>query len=403
MNTSTFTRRILPALVPLFTCLACASPEESPADAPPPEVTEQGTEQSIPTSITDAEALRSTAHRLAGLETGLGTPWDHHAQELSKVWKDIEERHLEPMSTWSVQTLHTLAPADAPLFYPFGGPDFSSAHRFFPQATSYILIGLEPPGTLPELNDFDPETLTAELERLRGGFDSMVEAGYFVAKHMEQEFVDAQRLDGMLPVLYISLAREGFVPIATRYITFDETGTVVYPQTVTPEAARAVEIEFIPEAESGGVEGAVQSAVKGGTAPRRLYYISQDLSNEGFQQTPSFERFMAAQAPFNVYMKSAMYFPHTEEFSRFDKLVSAHAQNLLQDDSGLPFHTLDPAEWTVRLFGEYTATLSNYQEWFQPDLRDAYTEADDQPVDFSIGYNSRISGSTLIWAERVNR
>jgi len=390
-------------LASLTTCfVACSGPEESTTPAPsaaqPSQAAAQPSQAAaqpsqaktvpIPASITDAASLRSTVRRLAGLEVGLGEPWDQHAEELGQIWQAIEERHLHPMAAWAGQELASLTPADTTLFYPFGGPDLSSAHRFFPGAANYILIGLEPPGTLPQLEGFEPQMLSAELERLRGGFDSMVEAGYFVAKHMEQEFVDAHRLDGMLPVIYIELAREGFVPLSVRYFTLSSAGGVVYPETVTTETARAVEIEFVADGESEAT-------------PRRLYYISQDLSNDGFEQTPGFERFLAAQAPLNVYMKSAMYLPHRAEFSYFDGLVSTHARNLLQDDSGIPLSALEPSKWDLRLFGVYTATLANYQEWFQPGLRDAYAaQAEARPVDFSIGYNSRISGSCLIWAQR---
>lgn len=377
---------------PFATCIlfltACPGPKESTAPAPPQVQSSEALSERIPAGITDAAALRSTVRRLAGLENGIGAPWDQHAEELGQVWQAIEERHLDPIGTWAVQELTPLTQAETPLFYPFGGPDFSSAYRFFPSAASYILIGLEPPGALPQLAGFDPQALTAELERLRGGFDSMVDAGYFVAKHMEQEFVDAHRLDGMLPVLYIALAREGFVPVSVRYFTLDDAGRVIYPQAVTAETARAVEIQFILEGENKA-------------APRHLYYLSQDLSNDGFEQNPGFERFLASRGPLNVYMKSAMYFPHTVEFSRFDDLVSSQARNLLQDDSGIPFRSLDEADWNLSLFGAYTATLPNYQEWFQPDLRDAYAaRPQERPVDFSIGYNRRISGSCLIWAER---
>ena len=39
----------------------------------------------------------------------------------------------------------------ATLFYPFGGPDLLSAAQFFPAASSYVLVGLEPPGRIPRL------------------------------------------------------------------------------------------------------------------------------------------------------------------------------------------------------------------------------------------------------------
>ena len=78
-----------------------------------------------------------------------------------------------------------------------------------------------------------------------------------------------------------------------------------------------------------------------------------------------------------------------------------HAQTLLQEDSGIPLQQIDGDRFDVTLFGAYEATLPNYREYFQPDLRDAYAAAGPEPLPFDIGYNARIAGSCLIWAERA--
>ena len=40
------------------------------------------------------------------------------------------------------------------IFYPFSGPDYLTAHAFFPNADKYVMLGLEPVGKLPELKKF---------------------------------------------------------------------------------------------------------------------------------------------------------------------------------------------------------------------------------------------------------
>ena len=362
-----------------------ATVDGSPAEGTKPAIPND--EPTSPGTLDDAEALATTARRLAGLDdAGGASPWAEHAAALEPLWKTIAEQHLDPMASWAEDALGTIGDAELPVFYPFGGPDLPSVQQFFPRARSYVLIGLEPPGTLPRLEGAEATTLASELERLRSGFENLAEKGYFVAKHMEADFA-AHHLEGFLPVLYIALARSGHLPTTVRFFSLDDDGTPRTLDTVTPSTARFVELTFRP-ADDPQAE------------PRTLYYLAQDLSNEGFAATPGFARFIAALGPQNIYMKAAMYLPHTPDFSDFETLVLDHAQTLLQEDSGIPLAALDDQRFDITLFGAYDATLPNYREYFQPDLRDAYAATRPDPLPFAIGYNRIIAGTCLIWAER---
>lgn len=389
---------VLAACTPTDPVSAPASETATGEVAPP--ATPAGDEPSFPGTLDDAEALAETARRLAGLDdAGGATPWTEHAAALEPLWNTIEEQHLAPMAAWAEGALADVDDASLPVFYPFGGPDLPSVQQFFPEAGSYVLIGLEPPGTLPRLDGADAETLARELERLRSGFENLAEKGYFVAKHMEADFA-ARHLEGFLPVLYIALARSGYLPTAVRFFTLEDDGTPRTLDTVTPSTARAVEITF--RRDDPGMAGDPAGDI-GGSEPRTLYYLAQDLSNEGFAATPGFARFIANLGPQNVYMKAAMYLPHTPDFRDFETLVLDHAQTLLQEDSGIPLAAIDGERFDITLFGAYEATLPNYREYFQEDLRDAYVAAQPAPLPFAIGYNRIISGTCLIRADRKGR
>lgn len=363
---------------------------------PPPRPAEEAPRAETPSPgiVTDAAELESAARRLAGLDPAGGTaPWAEHAAAMDELWQVIEARHLEPMARWAEDAFTGVDDPTLPVFYPFGGPDLPSVEQFFPEARSYVLVGLEPPGTLPRLDGVPPGELAAELERLRAGFENLAEKGYFVAKHMEADFT-ARHLEGFVPVLYIVLARGGHRPTAVRFVTLDDDGTPRPLEQVTPSTARAVEIEFVPHTDPANPDETPR------TPPRKLYYFAQDLSDEGLSDSPGFVRFVEQLAPFNTYMKAAMYLPHLDEFSAFNRLVLDHGQSLLEEDSGIPLRDIDSERFDLTFFGTYEATLPNYRDYFQPDLRDAYQAAQPEPLPFDIGYNRRIAGSCLIWAER---
>lgn len=374
-------------VLPLAILLAaCGSP--APVPTPPPKAPHPAVpEVPIDASASDLEALRTTAGLLAGTtsDQGADSAWARHAELMDEIWAQVEERHLQPMRSWAATEL-TLGAAEAPLYYPFSGPDLPSALQFFPAAESYVLVGLEPPGRIPDLEDLAGEPLEAELERLRGGLANLAEAGYFVTKRMETDFV-ATSLEGVLPVLYIFLARAGLDPTAVEFIRLDSEGVATPLESATDRSATAVRIRF-----AGSAEAADET--------RALYYFSRDLSNPGLAATPDFVAFLRRLGAFNTYMKSASYLLHMDDFTAHKDFVAAHAGTVLQDDSGVPLRDLPSADWLLRYFGTYTRTLPTYREWFQEDLKAVYEQAGIPALPFAIGYHSKIGGSCLIWAER---
>ncbi len=372
---------------------ACGSPATPPA-APAPPAAAPAPEVTITASVSDREALRTTAHRLAGLvsdEQG-DEVWTRHAELMDEIWARVEERHLAPMRSWAEAELALAAP-EAPLYYPFSGPDLPSAMQFFPAASSYVLVGLEPPGRIPDLKNLAGEPLDAELGRLRSGLKNLAEAGYFVTKRMETDFV-AGDLEGLLPVLYIFLARAGFTPAAVEFIHLDGEGVAVPLENATDRTATAIRINVARHWRTG------EAGDRSGEATRSIYYFSQDLSSSGLASSPAFVAFLRRLGAFNTYMKSASYLLHMDDFTAHKDFLASHAGTVLQDDSGIPLRDLPSADWRLRYFGTYTRTLPTYREWFQQDLKAVYEQAGITALPFAIGYHSKIGGSCLIWAER---
>ena len=342
----------------------------------------------IPAADTDAAALRLTARRLAGLAIEDSSTadinaevWARHAELMEATWAELEARHLGKMRAWAEAEL-SLADPRTPLFYPFSGPDLPSALQFFPQASSYVLVGLEAPGRIPDLGALGAAELEIELRRLRAGLENLVAAGYFVTKRMESDFV-APHLDGVLPVLYLFLARAGLDPLAVHFIGLDPGGQVEMLDSASERTATAVRIDFAGEEQT-----------------RSLYYFARDLSNAGLASTPAFAAFLHQLGAVNVYMKSASYLLHMDDFTDFKAMLLSRVGAVLQDDSGIPLRDLSSEVWSHRFFGTYTGTLPTYRQWAQDDLRAVYETTEAPALPFAIGYNSATSGSCLIWAQR---
>ena len=365
-----------------------------------------------PVRSLDPRSLRNMSELIAGRlpqaessgESGLkeASPspvWVEHARVMDEAWAQIDER-MQKMRSWAETELAGMPAPGAPLFYPFGGPDLISAMQFFPDAGTYLLVGLEAPGLLPLPEDFKASALAEDIERLRRPFESFVDSGYFVRSEIDKDLSGGQ-FDGILPILLICLVRAGQTPLAIEYVHIDPETVKLSPLPPDTETTSVVRIKFAAYDEA---EKLLEAIAAGEEMPeirqRAVYYFAQDLSDGGLLSEEPFRRLLDHQPAVNTYIKSGEYLAHTEDFSTLRKLILAKTQTLLQDDSGLPIRFLRSDRWQVSLFGQYTGVLAAYSQWHQEDLKAAFARPDIKPLDFAAGYNS-ISGGGLILAHRL--
>src|SRR3954452_5083765 len=103
-----------------------------------------------------APTLDDTAHALAGLPTtgalasiSQTNEWKGHAAEMDRAWKTKEFFQLGPIGSWMSSHAGEYYRSWGTMYYMFSGPDFLYAYTFFPNASTYILAGLEPVGKVP--------------------------------------------------------------------------------------------------------------------------------------------------------------------------------------------------------------------------------------------------------------
>jgi hypothetical protein len=128
----------------------------------------------------------ATAKFLAGmpvrdtpLESYVNFPgWTMHALDFDKAWKQLEQRQLTKIRTWAPEALGTSYQDTGPMYYMFSGPDFLYANAFFPNASTYILCGVEPVGAIPDVTKVPRPALGSALANLRKSLDS-VELQFF--------------------------------------------------------------------------------------------------------------------------------------------------------------------------------------------------------------------------------
>lgn len=338
-----------------------------------------------------SERLTDSAKFLAGMKVNdtqaiaqltKSSSWKQHAASFDKAWSNLEAQQLSEVRKWAGEELKPINQTSKPLFYPFSGPDFLYAYSFFPNASDYVLVGLEPVGKVPDLDKLSESQVKTKLKEVNGSMDAILGFSFFRTNAMK---VDLEK-QGVLPILYVFMARTNNQILDVQYIGLDKDANIQNLDKNSPDKT------LVP-----GVK--ISFAKEGKSQPQTLYYFSTDLSNSGLQKTPGFNKFVKKfNAPI-TYLKAASYLMYNESFSSMRNLILAQSNSLLQDDSGIPVKYFDQKKWDLAFYGTYTKPIDLFSKQYQPDLRKIYTsDKKIEPLNFGIGYKYRLNQSNLMLA-----
>ena len=73
------------------------------------------------------------------------------------------------------------------MLYMFSGPDFLYATSFFPNASTYVLAGLEPVGEIADLTGLSPWDINGELRNLELSMGSLFNFSFFITQNMKTQ------------------------------------------------------------------------------------------------------------------------------------------------------------------------------------------------------------------------
>ena len=332
------------------------------------------------------------ARFLAGLPGTEGSPfgelektdaWKLHRSELDHASEAIEKANLPAMRRFQASELSAPSIEKSIAFYPFSGPDALMLTVFFPKNPTYVMVALEPPGTLPTLKQLSRGDLNSKLIAVRSTVSSELGKSFFVTREMDRQF-RGQVTDGLFSPILILLVRSGHTILGYKYVRFSEKGEIVDRGPVVSNKAsdKGVEIDFTTDADQ---------------SVHKLFYFSVNLDNEHMEKNPAFLAYMASLRNVSSYFKATSYMTHKDVFSMIRDGVLEHSRVVLQDDSGIPYKYFTGGGWQVTLFGGYSRPYGSFRWLEQPDLRKAY-DTNARPLAFRIGYGYSKAPSNLLLA-----
>jgi hypothetical protein len=379
-------------------CLCPAAVMLSCHDAPKARVEEKPPPDRLLESVPNDRYADDLARFLAGLPGRSGSPfiklqdepaWARHRQEFDRSWNRLEGGPLPAMRAFQNSEFGSRPAAAQPVFYPFSGPDALMVTVFFPHTPVYIMVGLEPAGTLPNPKQLGRKNLERYLSAVRSTVASELGRSFFITRQMDRQF-RGQVTDGLcLPILEL-LVRSGHTVLGMRYIRLDENGRIVERASDYHAPGRignkGLEIEFRTDSDQ---------------SVHKLFYYSVNLSDTRLRENPPFLSFLSRLQGTTTFLKATSYMLHQPEFSIIREQVLSKSVAVLQDDSGIPFRFYTSPDWQVQLYGEYVRPYGSFRWKEQLDLRKAYQTPGTKPLQFRIGYGYGKVPSNLLFASRL--
>ena len=353
----------------------------APAPAPAPQV--RGPVQSGSSSPDDV------ARFLAGMPLPKVSPlapltndpaWQEHAANFEKAFAKLNTRRLAKVRTWEAQYFPESHEKIPVAYYMFSGPDFLYVDQFFPKADVYILCGKESMGPPPD--PLHITNLAGALHNLEEAMQPSIRFSFFITKDMKVS-LDSQELKGVLPILYVFLAR---ADKSIRDVTYGSLsgGGSFQSGRAGAGGSPGVRIQYIDN--HSGQE-------------QTLYYFTTDISDGGVGSS-GFLKFCNQFGVGGSFLKASSYLMFEEGFGHIRDFILDHSKTIVQDDAGIPLANFNRDKWNVRVFGTYLGPIEIFKQHYQPKLKELFDQSAPPPIEFNFGYRWNYKESHVIVATR---
>src|SRR5438270_1699617 len=257
--------------------------------------------------------------------------WQDHSAFFENAFAQLNLRQLQKLHAWEQNYLPEATQPMPVAFYMFSGPDFLYVDQFFPKAAVYVLCGKESMGPPP-----DPLRITnlpGALHNLEEAMNSSLRFSFFITKDMKVD-LQAQELNGTLPILYVFLAR------ADKSITDVTYGSLSAGGQFQEGRAGA-----------GGSPGVRISYIDNHSGQHQtLYYFTTDISDGGLASS-GFLKFCDHFGVGGSFLKASSYLMFEDGFSHIRNFILDHSSTIVQDDAGIPITYFNRDKWNVRVSG----------------------------------------------------
>lgn len=312
------------------------------------------------------------------------------SSNFNKRWMSYDSTRLTNLHTFRENEISKVVKKQTTLFYPFSGPDILHAQTFFPDADNYVMIGLEPVGSLPSFSKEETDSLATYYNRVNTSLNAILKFSFFRTASMSKDLKNAE-VDGTLHLLFLFLKRTGNSICSAKPVIIDSMGKTVYLNSF-------VELKKI-KSPTKGVEIKLTDKTN---QPKTVCYFSLNAADGGLKYNKGFMTYLTNMGTVNTYLKGASYLMHKSYFSMVRNVILNQSEHVIQDDSGIAFHyfTESSSKWNYVFYGSYLRPIAMFSQFYQADLDSTYKLQGAKPIGFGIGYNFRDKNSNFMLANK---
>ncbi|PYL08090.1 MAG: hypothetical protein DME34_05545 [Verrucomicrobia bacterium] len=308
-------------------------------------------------------------------------PWQAHASFFAEAFGNLVRGKLAKFHTWQNTYMPQTKQPVPVVYYMFSGPDYLYVDQFIPNASVYIMCGKEEIGPAPDpLRIVD---LRGALQNLENAMKSALTTSYFITQDMKIDLQE-QQLRGVLPILYVFLARADKTIREVTFVNLDRDGA--------PHESRPGR---------GGTPGVrIDYTDNGSGRDQTVFYFTTDISDGGIASNPAFMKFCDRYGVGFSFLKSSSYLMFEEGFARVRNFILDHSKMIVQDDSGIPLSYFNRDKWNLRFFGTYVGPIDLFRKYYQAKLQELYQLSNPPEFGMGFGYQWDARKSNLMIAER---
>ncbi len=313
------------------------------------------------------------------------TEWKEYSESFEKRWEKLDSTKIKKMENWRTKELTGIN--SKTIFYPFSGADFLNVYTFFPSAENYIMVGLEPEGTLPSFHKgIKKDSLSGYFNEVKSSLFTILNFSFFRTKGMSADFKNKD-LNGTLHLILLFIERTGNSIVDIKPVAISEEGQIINYKSFDER-----------QKDNKGNKGIEIDFVNSGNQLKKVYYFSVNLDNDHLNKNAAFVNMINQNKEVCTYLKSASYLMYKDYFSSIRDLILNRSNYLLEDDSGIPYKYFKDSVWSAQLYGKYSGSISLFKSVHQDDLEKAYKDKANvvKPLDFGIGYKYRVGESNLL-------
>lgn len=314
------------------------------------------------------------------------------SQNFSRKWIDYDTTRRSLLQNFSRTEIAAHVGQSGTLFYPFSGPDFLYANAFFPAAEKYILMGLEPVGSLPVfLKDAPADSNSNYFTGLKTSLHAILNFSFFRTAAMKTDLRN-QEVNGTIHLLILFIKRSGHEICSINPGYIDTTGMWIPLDNFDVLSKKT--------SNNKGVE-IIFSDAKG--IKKTLYYFSLHLEDGALKQNRNMKNYFSSLGNVTTYLKGASYLMHESYFSEIRNFIFQKSSVIVQDDSGIAFRYFGKSDytWDFTFYGNYVKPISLFSYAYQRDLDSLWKIRGSKNIGFGIGYNFKDKNSNLMIAKKI--